>query len=123
MGNLGNDIMEYGRPLLNATDGSDGEVDRALKLIQICWNLSLASEELRPKMLKALRPRMDMDDDQFREFNDKIIRVMIERHEQMFPELHSGSAGQRQSKKAVKIGRNDPCSCGSGKKYKKCCGA
>jgi preprotein translocase subunit SecA len=24
---------------------------------------------------------------------------------------------------AAKIGRNDPCSCGSGKKYKKCCGA
>jgi len=21
-----------------------------------------------------------------------------------------------------KIGRNEPCSCGSGKKYKKCCG-
>ena len=26
-------------------------------------------------------------------------------------------------KKATKIGRNDPCPCGSGKKYKKCCGA
>lgn len=25
--------------------------------------------------------------------------------------------------KAAKVGRNDPCSCGSGKKYKKCCGA
>ena len=24
--------------------------------------------------------------------------------------------------KAHKIGRNDPCPCGSGKKYKKCCG-
>lgn len=24
--------------------------------------------------------------------------------------------------KEVKIGRNDPCPCGSGKKYKKCCG-
>jgi uncharacterized protein YecA (UPF0149 family) len=23
---------------------------------------------------------------------------------------------------APKVGRNDPCSCGSGKKYKKCCG-
>jgi uncharacterized protein YecA (UPF0149 family) len=23
----------------------------------------------------------------------------------------------------AKIGRNDPCTCGSGKKYKKCCGA
>ena len=22
-----------------------------------------------------------------------------------------------------KVGRNDPCVCGSGKKYKKCCGA
>jgi len=22
----------------------------------------------------------------------------------------------------AKVGRNDPCSCGSGKKYKKCCG-
>ncbi|HJZ13258.1 MAG TPA: SEC-C metal-binding domain-containing protein [Acidobacteriota bacterium] len=22
-----------------------------------------------------------------------------------------------------KVGRNDPCPCGSGKKYKKCCGA
>lgn len=30
----------------------------------------------------------------------------------------------RQSKTAVsnKVGRNDPCPCGSGKKYKKCCG-
>ncbi|MBX3343930.1 MAG: SEC-C domain-containing protein [Nitrospira sp.] len=23
----------------------------------------------------------------------------------------------------MKIGRNDPCPCGSGSKYKKCCGA
>jgi uncharacterized protein YecA (UPF0149 family) len=31
----------------------------------------------------------------------------------------------KQSKIAVsnKVGRNDPCPCGSGKKYKKCCGA
>ncbi|MBI5367669.1 MAG: YchJ family protein [Planctomycetes bacterium] len=25
-------------------------------------------------------------------------------------------------REAAKVGRNDPCSCGSGKKYKKCCG-
>jgi uncharacterized protein YecA (UPF0149 family) len=25
-------------------------------------------------------------------------------------------------KKSEKIGRNDPCPCGSGKKYKQCCG-
>lgn len=27
-----------------------------------------------------------------------------------------------QHRSQAKIGRNDPCSCGSGKKYKKCCG-
>jgi preprotein translocase subunit SecA len=27
-----------------------------------------------------------------------------------------------QEAKDKKIGRNDPCPCGSGKKYKKCCG-
>jgi SEC-C motif domain protein len=26
-------------------------------------------------------------------------------------------------REAPKLGRNDPCSCGSGKKYKKCCAA
>ena len=28
-----------------------------------------------------------------------------------------------QRERAVKVGRNDPCPCGSGKKYKRCCGA
>ena len=33
------------------------------------------------------------------------------------------SAGKTtQRRQGVKIGRNDPCPCGSGKKYKKCCG-
>jgi preprotein translocase subunit SecA len=27
-----------------------------------------------------------------------------------------------QKRQGSKIGRNDPCPCGSGKKYKKCCG-
>ena len=27
-----------------------------------------------------------------------------------------------ETKKKPKIGRNDPCTCGSGKKYKNCCG-
>ena len=27
------------------------------------------------------------------------------------------------TRRVVQVGRNDPCPCGSGKKYKKCCGA
>ena len=29
---------------------------------------------------------------------------------------------KKKPKKSQKIGRNDPCPCGSGKKYKQCCG-
>ena len=35
-------------------------------------------------------------------------------------ELGGGRTSYRQAQR--KIGRNDPCGCGSGKKYKHCCG-
>lgn len=34
-----------------------------------------------------------------------------------------GKLVQAPAKSDKTVGRNDPCSCGSGKKYKKCCGA
>ena len=34
-----------------------------------------------------------------------------------------GKSIVRKPVSVTKIGRNDPCPCGSGKKYKKCCGA
>jgi SEC-C motif-containing protein len=34
-----------------------------------------------------------------------------------------GATPERAAAPAVKAGRNDPCPCGSGKKFKKCCGA
>jgi len=39
---------------------------------------------------------------------------------EMFPGLHGSDA--EAGKSDNKVGRNDPCPCGSGKKYKKCCG-
>lgn len=38
----------------------------------------------------------------------------------VFPEIQTPKINAEPS--AVKAGRNDPCPCGSGKKYKKCCG-
>jgi preprotein translocase subunit SecA len=35
---------------------------------------------------------------------------------------HGDSAPQPKQRQNKKVGRNDPCPCGSGKKYKKCCG-
>jgi uncharacterized protein YecA (UPF0149 family) len=40
-------------------------------------------------------------------------------HEDLMPEDEEEDARPVVSK----AGRNDPCPCGSGKKYKKCCGA
>lgn len=37
--------------------------------------------------------------------------------------LYAEQRNSRTVVKGKKIGRNDPCPCGSGKKYKKCCGA
>ncbi len=36
--------------------------------------------------------------------------------------LKSGNSSSTPIRSADKVGRNDPCPCGSGKKYKKCCG-
>jgi hypothetical protein len=38
------------------------------------------------------------------------------------PDVKSGIKMGTYRREAPKVGRNDPCPCGSGKKYKKCCG-
>ncbi len=53
------------------------------------------------------------------------IEAPPERKEVAEPVAASHGEGEvnKTVKKAEKVGRNDPCPCGSGKKYKKCCGA
>ena len=52
----------------------------------------------------------------------------VKREQQAKITSTSGAGGDDSDKKAPvrrdknKVGRNDPCPCGSGKKYKKCCG-
>jgi len=50
------------------------------------------------------------------------------RSQRRLKDISMNRGGEEEKKKPVKreggkIGRNDPCPCGSGKKYKKCCGA
>ncbi|MGE5489008.1 MAG: preprotein translocase subunit SecA [bacterium] len=59
-------------------------------------------------------------DDFTRNIQRKKVREMAEL------QMIGGDAGSGIGKtviKGAKVGRNDPCPCGSGKKYKKCCGA
>ncbi|MBT4364508.1 MAG: preprotein translocase subunit SecA [Desulfobacteraceae bacterium] len=55
----------------------------------------------------------------------EVIDELTKPEEQSFTLSH-GDEGERKKpvkREGGKIGRNSPCSCGSGKKYKKCCGA
>jgi len=53
--------------------------------------------------------------------NEKEVQKWLKRN----PAATGGAAGPKVEtvkRDAPKVGRNDPCVCGSGKKYKKCCG-
>jgi len=56
----------------------------------------------------------------------QIQRVQVAKQQAATAAAVGGEAAKKRpvvKKAAEKIGRNDPCPCGSGKKYKKCCGA
>ncbi|CEA03228.1 hypothetical protein BN1048_02010 [Jeotgalicoccus saudimassiliensis] len=59
------------------------------------------------------------EEDEFFELISNIVRQT--RHFQ-YRGKSEAELGQRTIVREVKVGRNDPCPCGSGKKYKKCCG-
>ena len=46
----------------------------------------------------------------------------IETVADVFASMMSGAQNVMRASSAAAVGRNDPCPCGSGKKYKKCCG-
>ena len=80
--------------------------------------------EMFDEMIQAIR-----EDTVRMVFTARIRRGDEPKREQVAKETSESGAssaggGQRQPvRKEKKPGRNDPCPCGSGKKYKKCCGA
>ena len=69
-------------------------------------------------ILQSLQKRFPENDDLY-PFFDRINQAIAERQRATEMLAASGGTYRRETKK---IGRNDPCPCGSGKKYKKCCG-
>lgn len=56
----------------------------------------------------------------------QIKRVQLAKQQQAAAAAVGGETDKKRpvvKKTSEKVGRNDPCPCGSGKKYKKCCGA
>lgn len=82
----------------------------------------IAASNFFDEMVLAIR------DDTVRMVLSAMPRASMKRVEVAKPVSTVSSDGKSSAKKpivnrATKVGRNDPCPCGSGKKYKKCCGA
>jgi uncharacterized protein YecA (UPF0149 family) len=127
MGAIAESMVEYAQPLLDETDGSAEQMQNAMTIAMMCWNLALLPEEEQEEMLADIRPALEMDDDEFECFRNSIINPMISRYHEMFPNeplLDSQTGTLLSSPKEMYpgTGRNEPCPCNSGKKYKRCCG-
>ncbi|MDY2807855.1 MAG: SEC-C metal-binding domain-containing protein, partial [Oscillospiraceae bacterium] len=79
------------------------------------------SLSLGPNIRKSLQTgEMDIDD-----FRKQILTMELSSEAMRFDllkQLADIKASTPQPEKQKKVGRNDPCPCGSGKKYKRCCG-
>ena len=133
MGAIAESVVAYAQPLIDQTDGTVEQINKALSLAQICWNLAIAPKEMFDGALAALRPSLKMNNEEFAAFRRDIVDPMIRRHHEMFPHLPRRASGGPKSspapsstvvqpeKKFPGTPRYAPCPCGSGKKYKWCC--
>jgi len=80
-------------------------------------------EEETIRFLYLFEP-MSQGEQDAREREREEARRKAEREKQDLVFSSGGSTpAPTQKRAAAKVGRNDPCPCGSGKKYKKCCGS
>ena len=138
MGAIAEAIAAYAQPLIDQTDGSPEQLEKAFAITQLCYNLALSPVDQRESMLSNVQQKLGMDDATFADLRRSIIEPMIWRHEEMFPALHrrrfddsapsvpSPQAPTEKGRPGDKYPGTDryaPCPCGSGEKYKFCCGA
>jgi len=96
-------------------DGINSSLENQLDLESLDQDseieLSIDLEKLYYNMLEARA-------DWLYELEEWDGRLSAERRREIRRKFHEDHRAVR-----TKVGRNDPCPCGSGKKYKKCCGA
>ena len=126
MGKMADSLAAFAQPLLDETDGSQEQMNKALQIAQVCWNLALMPEGEREEHIEELYQGLNMGENKFRDFRDSVIVPMIKRHHEMFPDMaqfgSQTTPPPQHEEKYPGTARNAPCPCNSGKKYKRCCG-
>ena len=119
----------------------NGWMDHIDAMDDLKGNIGLQAYAHRDPVVEYRMVGADMFDAMVAEIRDKTVRALltvmpkpqqeIVRVQVAKPLLEGFEGGAKQAakkvvltpKRSVKVGRNDPCPCGSGKKYKNCCGA
>ncbi|MBN1468536.1 MAG: preprotein translocase subunit SecA [Fusobacteriaceae bacterium] len=87
----------------------------------------LLSSEVYEDMLKTIREEVTSFLFKIRIKEEEERKVEVHRPQERMRFIHQGSDSEveddrHEPRKTSKVGRNDMCSCGSGKKFKNCCG-
>jgi preprotein translocase subunit SecA len=109
--------------------------DHLLAMDHLKEGIGLRGYGQRDPLVEYKKEAFDMFADMTNRINTEILtrvfRVQIKSEEQVPVSLpkqqrlvynKSNGEARQPVRKSEKVGRNDPCPCGSGKKYKKCCG-
>ena len=59
MGAIAEGLVAYAQPLLDPTDGSEEQLNKAFTISQLCFNLALLPEDSRDTTLSEMRPALN----------------------------------------------------------------
>lgn len=96
--------------------GLDERIDTLIRLEDTYKEIGMEKEA------EDVRREIEMAEQKKREEESEQMRQLRKQIERDIRETPTNQKNKNQAVKQLKIGRNEPCPCGSGKKYKKCCG-
>ncbi len=133
---VGSEFMRYIEKMILLQVLDSQWKDHLLAIDHIKEGIGLRGYAQRDPLVEYKKEAFDLFANMSKRINTetvmRLFKVQIRHEEEKEIKIKSqqrlvynrGDGGKQQTvQKEKKIGRNDPCPCGSGKKYKKCCGA
>ncbi|MEC4686596.1 MAG: preprotein translocase subunit SecA [Nitrospirota bacterium] len=134
---IGSDLMRYLEKIITLQVVDNQWKDHLLAMDYLKEGIGLRGYGQKDPLVEYKREAFDMFSDMTERIRTEVLtrlyRVQVRSEEdasrvsqqhQLSLVYNRGNGGeaQRPVRKSKKVGRNEPCPCGSGRKYKKCCG-